>query len=131
LQSVGHSLENVKAIKVLLRSFELVSRLRINFAKSKFGAIGISHHWIENVTNYLSCKVLANPFLYLGIPIGANPRHNVIWDPIVERCERKLSKWNQRHLYFGGRVTLIKSVLNSVSIFFLSFFRVSKKVAIK
>ena len=88
--------------------FELVSRLRITFAKSKFRAIGMSHHWIQNAANYLSCKVLVIPFLYLGIPIGANSRCSVIWDPIVERCERKLSKWNQRHLSFRGRVTLTK-----------------------
>ena len=112
-------MENVKAIKLLLRNFELVSGLRINFVKSKFGAIGMSHHWIQNATNYLSCRVLAIPFLYLGIPIVANPRHSMIWEPIVERCERKLSKWNQKHLSFGGNVTLIKFILNSIPIFSL------------
>ena len=34
------SMENVKAVKVILRSFEMVSGLRINFSKSQFGAIG-------------------------------------------------------------------------------------------
>ena len=125
------SLENVKAIKVMLRSFELVSSLRINFAKSKFGAIGMSHRWIQSVANYLSCRLLSVPFSYLGIPIGvwANPRHSKSWDPIVQRCERKLSKWNQRYISFGGRVSLIKPVLNSIPIFFFSFFRVPKKLA--
>lgn len=36
---------NVKTIKALLRSFELVSGLKINFAKSCFGAIGKSELW--------------------------------------------------------------------------------------
>ena len=36
------TLKNVKTIKSLLRSFELVSGLKINFAKSSFGAIGKS-----------------------------------------------------------------------------------------
>ena len=36
------SMENVKAIKVILRSFELVSGLKINFSKSSFGTIGMS-----------------------------------------------------------------------------------------
>ena len=36
------SMANVKTVKVTLRSFELVSGLRINFAKSKFGAVGQS-----------------------------------------------------------------------------------------
>ena len=31
------SMENVKAIKVILRSFELVSGLKINFSNSGFG----------------------------------------------------------------------------------------------
>ena len=32
-------MSNVKAIKVMLRSFELVSGLKINFAKSCFGEV--------------------------------------------------------------------------------------------
>ena len=51
-----------------------------------------------------------------------------MWDPIITKCERKLAKWKQRHLLFGGRVTLIKSVLTSIPIYFFSFFRVPKKV---
>ena len=61
-----------------MRSFELVSGLRINFAKSKFRAISKSHQRIQNAANYLSCRVLAIPFLYLGIPIEANPKRSVI-----------------------------------------------------
>ena len=37
------NMENVKTIKAILRSFELVSGLKINFAKSSFGA-GSSFH---------------------------------------------------------------------------------------
>ena len=51
-----------------------------------------------------------------------------MWDPIIKKCERALSKWKQRHLSFGGRVTLIQSVLNSILIYFLSFFRIPKKM---
>ena len=34
-------MENIRVIKVILRAFELVSGLKINFAKSSFGAIGM------------------------------------------------------------------------------------------
>lgn len=34
------TMSNVKAIKAMLRSFELVSGLKINFAKSSFGVFG-------------------------------------------------------------------------------------------
>jgi len=36
------SMRNVKAIKAILRTFELVSGLKINFVKSSFGAFGMS-----------------------------------------------------------------------------------------
>ena len=51
-----------------------------------------------------------------------------MWDPIIKKCERALTKWKQRHLSFGGRVTHIQSILNSIPIYFLSFFRIPKKV---
>ena len=68
------SKENVEAIKVILWSFELVSGLRINFAKSCFGAFGVTDQWKQDAANYLHCSLLAFPFVYLGIPIGSNPR---------------------------------------------------------
>ena len=122
------SMENFKAIKVILRSFELVSGLKINFSKSNLVAIGMSKRWKVDATRYLNCSLLAIPFLYLGISIGANPRHSDAWDPIVKKCQRKYAKWKQKLLSFGGRVTLIKSVLNSIFIYFFSFFKVPNKV---
>ena len=68
------SMENFKAIKVILRSFELVSRLKINFTKSGFGEIGKSDQWKKIVANYLNYKLLSIPFLYLSIPIGEKPK---------------------------------------------------------
>ena len=68
------SMENVKAIKTILRTFELVSSLKINFVKSCFGAFGMSDQWKLDAANYLNCSLLSIPFVYLGIPIGANPR---------------------------------------------------------
>ena len=68
------SMENVKAIKVILRTFELVSGLKINFAKNCFGAIGMQEQWKKDVAKYMNCSLLYIPFIYLGISIGANPR---------------------------------------------------------
>ena len=111
-------------IKYILRSFELASGLKINFAKSSFGAIGKSDQWWKEAAEYLNCRILSLPFMYLGIPIGDNPRRNEFWDPILQKCERKLSTWKHRHISFGGRVTLINSILTTIPIYFFSFFRV-------
>ena len=84
---------NVKTVKVTLRSFELVSGLRTNFAKSKFGAIGQSEEWCLHAANNLNCALLQFPFCYLGIPIGVNPKRKVVWDPIIRKFEDRLNRW--------------------------------------
>lgn len=42
------SMENTVAIKAILRTFEMVSGFKINFAKSSFGAIGMPESWKQN-----------------------------------------------------------------------------------
>ncbi|KAH1256262.1 putative ribonuclease H protein [Glycine max] len=121
-------MENVKAIKAILWSFELVSGLKINFSKSSFGVVGMLERWKEDAAMFLNCSLLVIPFLYLGTLIGTNPRRTEVWDPIIKKCERKLSKWKQKLLSFGGRVTLMKSILNSIPIYLFSFFRVPNKI---
>ena len=96
------SMENIKAIKAILRTFELASDLKINFAKSCFGAIGMSDRWKLEVVGCLNCSLLSIPFVYLGISIGANPRRYQMWDLILKKCERKLARWKQRYLSMGA-----------------------------
>ena len=122
------TMENVKVIKSVLRCFELASGLKINFAKSRFGAIWKSEQWCKEVAEFLNCSLLSMPFSYLGIPIGANPRRREVWDLIIRKCESKLSRWKQKHISMGGRVTLINAVLTALPIYFFSFFRTPSKV---
>ena len=117
----------VKTMKVILRSFELVSGLRINFAKSKFGAVGQSEEWCLHAANYLNCALLQFPFCYLGIPIVVNPKGRVVWDPVIRKFEDRLNRWNKRNISMAGRLTLIKVVLTALPLFYLSFFRPLKQ----
>ena len=125
------TLANVRTINAILRAFEMSSGLKINFAKSSCGAFGVPEQWTYGASSYLNCGLMSFPFTYLGIPIGANPRRCQTWEPLINKCERKLAGWKQRHLSFGGRVILINSVLTSIPIYFLSFFRVPKQVVNK
>ena len=113
------TMENVKAIKIILRTFELASGLKINFAKSYFGAFGETDQWKQQATKYLNCGLLAFPLVYLGIPIGANLRRRQMWDPIIQKCEKKLAKWKQRHISFGGEsdTNTISANINSYLLF--------------
>ena len=48
-------------------------------------------------TNILCCKIGSLPMTYLGKPFGAPFQAISIWDPIIEKMERKLSLW--KNLY--------------------------------
>ena len=52
--------------------------------------------------------------IYLGMPLGTLYKTASIWNPILERMEKKLSGWKRLYLSKGGRLTLLKSTLSSL-----------------
>ncbi|GKV33852.1 hypothetical protein SLEP1_g42302 [Rubroshorea leprosula] len=120
--------ENIKAIKCIMRIFELVSGLKINFGKSQLMGIGVGEEWRARMAFRLYCKEGGFPFKYLGIPIGGNHRRITMWQPMVESFKRKLESWKGRHLSFSGRITLINSILSSLPVFLMSVYLIPKVI---
>ncbi|XP_045820252.1 uncharacterized protein LOC123913525 [Trifolium pratense] len=92
--------DNLWTIKVMLRSFELVSRMRINFVKSKLYGLNIDSRLLEAGSTFLSCRSDILPFKFFGILVGANPRRKETWKPVVEAMSSKLNRlrWNGQNL---------------------------------
>lgn len=67
-------MENVVLIKSMLRCFELISELEVNFFKSSFGGVGVEREVRLDFAGRLNCRLMSIPFVYLGLPVGANPR---------------------------------------------------------
>lgn len=105
------------AIKSVLRAFEMISGLGINFHKSKLIGINIGSNFLEVATNFLGCRREEKVFSFFGIPIGSNPRRILTWEPLLSKIKKRLASWKGRQLSFGGRLTLVKTVLGSLSIF--------------
>lgn len=63
--------------------------------------------------------------------MGINPRKKKVWDPILDRIKGKLATWKSKFLSFGARLTLIKSCLNSLPLYYMSLFKMPKLVAKK
>ncbi|GLU19134.1 hypothetical protein SLE2022_353990 [Rubroshorea leprosula] len=120
--------DNVWTTKCIMRAFELVSGLKINYGKSSFIGINVDNIWEKEMTWLLNCKPGSLPCKYLGIPLRADPRRIDTWKPLIDSFKRKLSSWRGRYLSFGGRTTLINSVLSSLPVFLMSFHRLPKTV---
>ncbi|CAB4278922.1 unnamed protein product [Prunus armeniaca] len=67
--------------------------------------------------------------IYLGLPLGGNPRSLPFWVTVIERVERRLEGWSKALLSQGGRLTLIQAVLSSLPTYYLSLFRIPASVA--
>ncbi|GAU36546.1 hypothetical protein TSUD_277520 [Trifolium subterraneum] len=114
---------NVRALRVGLVLFKLMSGLKVNFNKSLLVGVNIPDSRLYEAASSLGCKVGKIPFLYLGLPIGGDPRRLSFWEPVLNRIKNQLSGWKSRFLSFGGRLILLKSVLTSLPVYALSFFK--------
>ncbi|XP_028081075.1 uncharacterized protein LOC114282560 [Camellia sinensis] len=51
-----------------------------------------------------------------GLPLGANPRKQSTWNPVVQKVKKKLSSWKRKLLsYAGSQVAVIFSVEKNVN----------------
>lgn len=65
-------LEEIFSIKRVLRCFEVMSGLKINFYKRVVCGIGVSDREVSDFAAILNCKTQKLPLVYLGIPLGVN-----------------------------------------------------------
>ncbi|RVX11275.1 LINE-1 retrotransposable element ORF2 protein [Vitis vinifera] len=89
-----------------------------------------SNH-LSRLAEMLDCKASGWPILYLGLPLGGNPKASGFWDPVIERISRRLDGWQKAYLSFGGRITLIQSCLTHMPCYFLSLFKIPASMAAK
>ena len=123
--------EALKNIKKALILFHLASGLQVNYHKSSLIGINTSSAWLNEAAASLLCKTGSVPFTYLGLPIGGNPSRLQSWDPIIEKIAKRLASWKGKMLSIGGRITLIKSSLANLPIYYMSLFPIPKGVVAK
>ncbi|XP_028075237.1 uncharacterized protein LOC114277538 [Camellia sinensis] len=121
--------QEVMNLKRILRCFEMVSGLKINFHKCVVCGVGISDSCLKNFASLLNCKTQSLPLKFLGLPLGASPRRKKVWKPVIDKIKSRLAGWKRRLLSFAGRLTLIKSVLSSLPVYYLSLFKMPEGVA--
>ncbi|XP_057734865.1 uncharacterized protein LOC130950385 [Arachis stenosperma] len=79
----------------------------------------------------LECKKATLPIKYLEISLGANPWLVKTWKPIIDKVEEKLSSWKSKVLNKAEKLVLIKTILNSLPVYYLSLYKMPKAVAEK
>ncbi|RVX03319.1 putative ribonuclease H protein [Vitis vinifera] len=111
-----------------IRGFKATGR-RGEGVKAKLFQLGVEE--VDRAAAVFGCKVGNLPTNYLGLPLGASHKSCRVWDGVEERFKRKLAMWKKQYLSKGGRLTLIKSTLSNLPIYFMSLFVIPRKVRLR
>ena len=121
------SLDQLTHLGWILIWFVALSGLKINLGKSEIlPTEGVGR--MEDPTAKLGFKIGSLPSTYLGLPLGAPHKSVGASDPIEERFRMRFAAWKCQYISNGGRVTLIRSTLSSLPIYFMSLFRIPSRV---
>nr|XP_016511576.1 PREDICTED: uncharacterized protein LOC107828724 [Nicotiana tabacum] len=112
---------SLSKIMAVLGNYEKISGQMINKDKS-------SYYMYSKVANGLFQAVGAItgfargkfPFTYLGCPIFYTRRRKDYYEDLIKKVKAKLHSWKGKLLSFGGKATLISSVLQSMPVHMLS-----------
>ena len=122
------SREQLLSIRLVLSCFQVFTGLKVNIGKSEIVPVGEVNN-LDALANIIQCRVGSLPMTYLGMPLGTSFKTASIWNPILEKIERKLSGWKRIYLSKGGRLMLLKSTLSSLPTYYLSLFTIPKSMA--
>ncbi|CAL1375754.1 unnamed protein product [Linum trigynum] len=102
--------------------FQTITGLKVNFRKSFLFPVGDVAN-MDRLAEILGCEWKFLHTIYLGLPLGAPVKSNVIWNKVIDKVEGRLAGWMGKYLSFGGRVTLCVSVLAAQVNYLLSLFK--------
>ena len=110
--------------------FEALLGLKMNMEKSELIPVGRVEN-VEELTDEFGYKVGILPSTYLGMPLGAPFKSVNAWDGIEERFRKRLAMWKRQYISKGGRITLIRSTLFNLLIYFMSILQLPRAVRMR
>lgn len=102
--------------------------LSINLKKSSLSEIGVNELEIQRVVSRIGCRAGDKVFYYLSVPINVSMNRLDHWEKLVQKFNTKLSTWKKSLVSFGGRWTLLKSVLSGLLVYYFFIFHASRGI---
>ncbi|KAL0412200.1 UNVERIFIED_CONTAM: putative mitochondrial protein, partial [Sesamum latifolium] len=121
--------EAIQCIKNILSLLEAASGLKVSVEKSsivfsKNTPIAVKEH----LANLMGMRLEERHNKYLGLPTTVGRSKREVFQHVKERVWAKLQDWQAKNLSQAGKVTLIKSVIQSIPTFVMSFFRLPTNI---
>jgi len=88
------NVDQILHVWMLLLCFQVVAGLKVYMRKSEMVPIGEVKN-MYTLVEILGCRVGTLPMSYIGMLLGASHKSPTIWNPILEKIERKLARWKR------------------------------------
>ncbi|XP_050229432.1 uncharacterized protein LOC126678581 [Mercurialis annua] len=125
---IPNNLDMIRNLLRVLRFFEIISGLSINYSKSSLLGINIDEDALLIAAEILQCSTAHFPISYLGLPLSIKSVRATHWQPVVENFAAKLTLWKGKLLSPAGRLVLIKAVLNSLPVYYMGSFVIPQSI---
>lgn len=118
-----NSLRNVFNINSIPKCFERPSGLKINFNNSILMEVGIDHQLTS--LSIGSKTTVQNVFFLVFLSWFAGRFFNEFKKELalIDKISKRLNYWKEKTISIGWRIKLIKSVLGSLQVYYMSLFR--------
>lgn len=118
----------LKVLSLILKNYEQLTGLKINRNKSSFVPLGIPDHLTTTIQSLISCQPSELLMKYLGLPLTKRRPSMLQFQPLVNAVRKRLAGWKANLLSYGGRVTLINSVLSALPLHYMQVFQIPKGI---
>eukprot|EP00253_Pinus_taeda_P018177 PITA_18177 len=124
------NLNEIRELKNILDLFMKATGMQINYRKSQLITEGLNRLEKNQISSLLPFDVLSmeNPFKYLGFLLKPNAYRKQDWNWLVAKIEARISHWSFKWLSRAGRLTLIKSVLLAMPVYWVALTWVLKRI---
>nr|GEV71650.1 RNA-directed DNA polymerase, eukaryota, reverse transcriptase zinc-binding domain protein [Tanacetum cinerariifolium] len=85
--------------------------------------IGVNKEEVDSTAANVGCSTFSPLFKYLGVQVGANISWLSSWHEVKAKIPSILSRWKLKTVSIGYRLTLLKSVLSSIPLYYMSLFK--------
>lgn len=117
-------------LRCILLCYQVVLGFNINLTKPKMVRLD-SRRDETRLASVSDCTTIELPIKYLELPLGSSYKDEKMWGPMIEKFERRLAGWKKNLLSKGIRLSLVKSMLADLPIYYISLMTILVKVAKK
>jgi hypothetical protein len=114
--------EEIDSIKEVFQAFGVASGLKVNLSKSAAYPIKCENIDLQEVLQNFPCAIRSFPCKYLGLPLSTRSLKRIEVQPLIDKIAARLPAWKGKLLNKAGRLTLVRSVLTAIPIYFLTIF---------